>query len=99
VHFESCRFDTLFVRSLGALAKTTMIDCQVRAIAVPNSSVPTYDPNEIELALSRLARATGVPAPPPALEPAVKQEDEALKHTERVLRRFLRATEINENVI
>jgi hypothetical protein len=98
VQFQACRFDVLFIRSANALADVTMTDCQVRAVAAPGSSAPTYDPKEIEDVLSALtARDEAVRIPSEQL--VTIEFDEPLRHTDRVLRRFLRATEINENVV
>lgn len=95
VAFEDCRFDVLFLRSTQALGSVTLTRCTARAVAPPGSSVPTYDPTTIArlLPLAWTEKLEGEPPVPPLVM------DENLKLTERVVRRFLRTTELNENVM
>jgi len=100
VEFRSCRFEALFVTSDTALSSTTFSKCSVRAIAAPGSAAPTYDPREVSLLLSQLsAKAGGADSTTSEGPVHVVQLDDDLKATDRLLRRFLRATELNENVI
>lgn len=98
VQFQSCRFDVLYARSPKALAGVTLTDCHIRAIAGPGFAAPTYDPREIQDVLATLT-SRDVSTKTRNEQRITVDVDEPLRYTERVLRRFLRATEINEGVI
>jgi hypothetical protein len=98
VVFEDCRFDVIYCLDVDALKSTTLTRSQVRAAAAPESAVASYDPQEIS---AIVARCTGDGRKESVTGSAVRELklDEELKHTDRVVRKFLRATEVNENVI
>ena len=97
VSFRGCRFDVLYVKSSQALKGILLTECQVRGVAPPGLT-PRYDPLEIDKLLAGLTGKGLVSASGVSAQQSTER-DEALRHTERILRRFLRATEINENIM
>ena len=95
---RGCRFDALWVRSQSAFTRSRLLDCSVRAIAGPDMGFLTYDPEQVLWVLKELS---AIEDPRPGTAPAseVTEWDEELKETERVVRKFFRSTEINENTL
>lgn len=95
VVFDRCRFELLDITSPSALAKATLVDCDVRAIAPVDSSIATYSPARIKVLLTRYGGISH-----DGEEQGVQVEaDDSLKYTERVIRKFIRSSEVNENTI
>lgn len=95
--FEQCGFDLIWLKSVNSLASATFREPRIRAIASPESSIPTYDPSHIESIVRRFAETANTPRE--EAEPVQAEPDDALRAFERVVRRFLRTTEVNEYTI
>jgi hypothetical protein len=96
--FEECEFEHLELTESQALRGAAFIDCRIRAVSLANGEATVFAP---ELAAriiqnegGEIVRRAAVPAAPAAVE-----EDWSLRQVGRLLRSFIRSTELNEGTI
>jgi hypothetical protein len=94
VVFRSCRFERIESYQ-DASIDALFVDCDVAAVAEPSEQGFLYDPNAVQFQLRRIGfkfdEAAGLEPPITAANP-----DGELVLTERLVRIFLRTTQVNE---
>lgn len=95
--FENCTFAVLDLLAADALRGAAWKENTVRAVIPAESRVATYDPAIITALLEAALASPNGSSLGRTVE--VAEPDEALKHTERVIRRFIRSSEVNEGTI
>lgn len=95
VVFEKCRFELLDITAPEALVHAKLIQCDVRALVPVGSTIATYDPSRIKALLKHYGGLHETDT-----ESGSQIDlDEPLKYTERVIRKFVRASEVNESIM
>jgi hypothetical protein len=96
--FVDCKFERLEVGESLQVTNSRLIDCEISSLYDEKTDNNYFDPNQISKSLtyyhfdviSNMAAQTNLEL--------VNEPDELLQLTERVLRRFLKSTHLNENI-
>ena len=98
-YFQNCRFDRLELDADTQISSSTLDGCEVTVLARIERDEQSFDPSQISAFLSDSNfRVIG---PDQAELPTVRpmEPDEQLRPVERMMRIFLRANQVNEEVI
>lgn len=95
--FEKCRFDRLELSSESEITDVVISDCEVLSLVPANSDHRIFDPKAISMMLQ--GSGFNVPEAEPHLASTPVQVDEGLEIFEKVLRFFLRSTQLHESTL
>lgn len=98
-NFEQCRFDNIELTGNTDIRNTSFSSCEVISVIPPKHDNRIFDPDSINTILTNAGITILSPAGEVSPQTSGREPDEELEVTERALRYFLRATQINENVL
>jgi hypothetical protein len=99
VRFEACQFELLELLDPRALRDTVFMDCRFRAVTPPGNDVPIFGPEQVSAILRNAGAELLFREIESVEDEPIAEPDKALDVTRRVLRAFIRATELNENTL
>lgn len=96
--FVECRFERLEVAESLKVLNSKLIDCEISSLYDEKTDNNYFDPNQISKALSCYRFEIISNKETQTNLELVSEPDELLQLTERVLRRFLKSTHLNETI-
>jgi hypothetical protein len=97
--FERCEFERLEIAKEMAVNEAVFSACTIHSISIADSDAVVFDPVRIQRRLEQAGFGFPEAAGTAADDAALLEDDEEIVLTTRVLRAFLRKTEINEGVL